>query len=74
MIDASSAIGTMRAMFDPKKTTKANVLAMLKNQTWPDGRPYPPDIAHYNADMLLLALINDPDITTAFDAIEKWYE
>ena len=28
---------------------------------------------HIKADQLLLAYINDPEITEVFDAIEKWY-
>jgi metal-responsive CopG/Arc/MetJ family transcriptional regulator len=32
-----------------------------------------PETAHITADALLLAYINDPDITTAFDEIGKWY-
>ncbi len=32
-----------------------------------------PEMAHAAADRLLLAYINNPDVTEAFDAIEKWY-
>ena len=34
-----------------------------------------PDIedAHANADQLLLEYINDPAVSVAFDALEKWY-
>lgn len=28
---------------------------------------------HIEADRILLAYINDPRVTEAFDAIEKWY-
>ncbi len=29
--------------------------------------------AHKEADTALLVFINDPDVTAAFDAIDKWY-
>lgn len=29
--------------------------------------------AHREADRILLSLINDPEITDAFDEISKWY-
>ena len=29
--------------------------------------------AHANADQLLLEYINDPAVSVAFDALEKWY-
>lgn len=32
-----------------------------------------PDDAHYMADAILLALIDDPEITDAFRKISKWY-
>ena len=32
-----------------------------------------PEIAHNEADALLLAYIGDPEVTRAFDAIAKWY-
>jgi hypothetical protein len=32
-----------------------------------------PEIAHSMADDALLAYIADPDVRTAFDAIQKWY-
>lgn len=50
--------------------TKADLLAQLLK--WGEI-PSDPEIAHREADMLLLAYINDPEITNAFDAIEKWY-
>lgn len=31
------------------------------------------EMAHTNADRLLLEFINDSDVTEAFDAIDKWY-
>lgn len=32
-----------------------------------------PERAHGEADDLLLAYINDPEITELYDKIEKWY-
>ncbi len=32
-----------------------------------------PESNHYAADRLLLKFINDPDVTTTFDRIDKWY-
>jgi hypothetical protein len=32
-----------------------------------------PEGAHADADRLLLDFINDPAVTEAFDAIDKWY-
>jgi hypothetical protein len=32
-----------------------------------------PDEGHQQADIALLKYINDPDITTAFLEIERWY-
>lgn len=29
--------------------------------------------AHYRADHALLSYINDPDVSRAYDAIDKWY-
>lgn len=33
-----------------------------------------PEYKHAEADDLLLEYINDPEITEAFDSIDKWYE
>jgi hypothetical protein len=38
-----------------------------------DYRNDRPDYGHEQADMALLKYINDPDITTAFLEIERWY-
>jgi hypothetical protein len=32
-----------------------------------------PEAAHIKADELLLEYINDPEITEAFNKIERWY-
>lgn len=32
-----------------------------------------PENAHRQADLVLLYLIDDPEITEAFEAIHKWY-
>lgn len=32
-----------------------------------------PEADHLNADELLLEFINDPEVTKAFEYIEKWY-
>lgn len=32
-----------------------------------------PEIYHPKADQALLAYINDPEITEAYEAIERWY-
>lgn len=34
---------------------------------------YDEEVAHIQADRALLAYINDPDITAAFDSFNKWY-
>ena len=31
------------------------------------------EAAHSHADKVLLALIDNPEVTAAFDSIEKWY-
>lgn len=35
--------------------------------------PQDEEVAHGAADRLLLEYINDPRVTEAFEAIEKWY-
>ena len=32
-----------------------------------------PESAHVKADVLLLLYIDDPEVTKAFEAIDKWY-
>lgn len=31
------------------------------------------EVAHLNADSLLIQFINDPEITKAYERIDKWY-
>ena len=38
------------------------------------GRKHKEVEAHMEADGLLLTYINDPEITMAFNSIDKWYE
>jgi len=49
---------------------KATLLAFLRElgQSSQDE-----EIAHIDADKALLAFIDDPEITEAFEAIHKWY-
>lgn len=53
------------------KTGKAKLLATLAAlATSPNGDK---EQDHVNADDALLEFINDPEISTAYDAIYKWY-
>ena len=47
--------------------TKEDLLAILAECTGAD-----PEYEHSNADAIL-AYIDDPEITTAYNAIKKWY-
>lgn len=38
-----------------------------------DGRLYDQEDGHIEADNLLIAYINDPEVTDAFNEIGKWY-
>lgn len=38
-----------------------------------EGNSGDPEIDHRDADKLLLALIDDEEVTRIFDAIRKWY-
>ena len=49
--------------------TKEDAVAQLKALAGSDD----PEVAHSHADSILLKLIDDPEVTKAFDAIEKWY-
>jgi len=49
--------------------TKEELLEALKALI-PDS---PTEEAHMEADALLLNYINDPEITAAYEALEKWY-
>jgi hypothetical protein len=63
-------IEDLRTWFDPHKSAKTNILnaleAYLENQGEVD--------MHYQADVALLALINDPDVTEAFIKINRYYD
>jgi endogenous inhibitor of DNA gyrase (YacG/DUF329 family) len=59
-------IDNLRASFDPKLSSKANVLQLLKLASDKGS--------HYQADMALLALINDPDVTAAYLDVYKEYD
>ena len=49
--------------------TKAELLALLAScNTFND-----PERAHGEADDALIAFINDPEITAAYEAVNKWY-
>lgn len=37
------------------------------------AKHHDPESAHGDADDLLLLFINDPEITDAYETIEKWY-
>ena len=49
--------------------TKDELLKILRDCAKSDD----PEIAHGDADEALLKFINDPQISAAFDLIEKWY-
>jgi len=53
----------------PKPEARAEALAQLQAL----AKCRDPEIAHGEADKILLALIADPEIEAAFDAVEKWY-
>jgi len=48
---------------------KQELLIILKDEAGNDDL----EVAHSNADEALLKFINDPEITKAFDNIDKWY-
>lgn len=50
--------------------TRDEVLARLRALGGPQADP---ECAHGEADDLLLALLNDPEITDAYEAITRWY-
>jgi hypothetical protein len=49
------------------KMTKEELLEKLRNPTGDTERD------HAAADRWLLEYINDPEITAAFEALDKWY-
>jgi len=58
-------IDDMRTSFDPQLSSKANVLRLLELAADKGS--------HYRADMALLTLINDPDITAAYLDVYREY-
>lgn len=52
--------------------TKEQLLTKLRAIAT-DAPPDNEDQNHRDADRLLLAYIGDPEVTAAFDMIEKWY-
>ena len=50
--------------------TKQELLDLLARAKECDGDP---EAAHGMADDALINFINDPDVATAFDSINKWY-
>lgn len=50
--------------------TRDLALALLRDIK---GHDYDEERAHVDADRVLLELINDDEITEAFNAIDKWY-
>lgn len=48
--------------------TKAELLEKLRACNTGDE-----EVDHANADDALLEFINDPEVTVAFEAIDKWY-
>jgi hypothetical protein len=49
--------------------TKEELIARLKEY----AELHDAEIAHINADAALIDFINDPDVTAAFNAIDRWY-
>jgi hypothetical protein len=48
--------------------TKEELLEKLRSFNTGDS-----EVDHINADDALLEFINDPEVTVAFEAIEKWW-
>lgn len=56
--------------------TREELIAKLKEcSQYPSSIEghYDVERGHIDADQALLAYINDPEITEAFDSLEKWY-
>lgn len=51
-----------------KKITKEQLIAILKDNCDKDL-----ERAHERSDDALLNYINDPDVTKAFNSVDKWY-
>jgi len=65
-------IQDIRSWFDPKKSSKANVIDCLE-VTFEAQSDVRCANDHWRADMALLALINDPEITEAYLKILRSY-
>lgn len=69
-------IETAVANFDrgqEKTMTRDELIRRLRALAEPESGLIDPESAHGDADRLLLEFINNPDVTMAFEAIEKWY-
>ncbi len=55
---------------ETKKEKRDRILAELKRLSMP---PVDPELAHGEADDLLVELIDDEEIAAAYEAVEKWY-
>lgn len=53
--------------------TKEELLEKLLALVEDEPRRYDPERDHEEADELLLAFIDDPNVTEAFERIDKWY-
>ena len=60
---------TERAIPGKPEEAREALLALLLDL----GGPTDPEGAHLDADRALLEYIGDPEISAAFEAIEKWY-
>lgn len=60
----------VQEIVDEKKPvlTKEEAISTLKELTEAD-----PELAHSEADEVLIRLINDKDVEKAFDEVPKWY-
>jgi hypothetical protein len=70
---------------EPSREELLRLLGLLANNCWPfddDGNPISEESddayvgmaeAHEWADAVLLAFVNDVEVTAAYIAVEKWY-
>jgi hypothetical protein len=56
-----------------KKETRVQKERRIIKELLDMAQSYDPESAHGQADDLLLEWIDDPDVTAAYNAIEKWY-
>jgi hypothetical protein len=56
-----------------RQTKKDLILALKAIIQRQKTDSFDPECDHVDADELLLAYINDPDVTKTFNDIEKWY-